>query len=76
MMMATMNPNPSCQSNDCRFSYGMGVTTCVYYPPVFDKHGNNVNPDGNTTTGVVDCYTCGKRWNYATQYGKTDYKEV
>ncbi len=39
------NPNPECPREDCRFSYGGGTTTCVYYPPVYDKNGVNINPD-------------------------------
>ena len=69
-----MNPNPTCEL-ECRFRVGMGATTCVYYPPVYDKHGNNINPDRNTTTGSMSCYTCGKKWSYRTQLGETEYKE-
>lgn len=71
-----MNPNPKCQSEDCRFNYGSGMTTDAYYSPVYDKYGNNLNPDGNTTSGYVACSTCDKRWDYSTQYGKTIFKEI
>lgn len=70
-----MNPNPNCQSEDCRFSFGMSITTAMYYHPVYDKHGNNINPDGNITSGSVKCSTCNKEWTYRTRYGETSYEE-
>ena len=47
-----MDPNPNCQKQ-CRFVYGMFTTTCMYFQPVYDKHGNNLNPDANITTGTM-----------------------
>lgn len=71
-----MNPNPDCEEK-CRFQeIGPSMTTCVYYPPVYDKHGNNTNPDGNITSGSLNCITCGKTWSYSRRYGKTEYKEI
>ena len=70
-----MNPNPTCEL-DCRFRIGMTSTTCAHYTPIYDKHGNNTNPDGNITTSEVYCNVCGKGWIGRTQYGKTTYKEV
>ena len=62
-------------NNDCRIQFGPSSTTCAYYPPVYDKHGNNINPDRNTTHGECWCRTCGKKWLYATQLGETTYTE-
>lgn len=70
-----MNPNPTCP-NKCRFSYTDVYTTAAYYPPVFDKDGNNINPDLNTTSGKVSCSTCDKLWSYSTQLGKTTFTEI
>ncbi len=70
------NPNPECPREDCRFSYGCGMTTCAYYPPVYDKNGVNINPDKNTTTFNVECLTCGKMWKGKTCMGETTYEEV
>lgn len=70
-----MNPNPGCEL-DCRFTYSGGNTTCLYYPPVYDKHGNNLNPDGNVTSGSVKCSVCNKEWNYGTQFGETTFSEL
>lgn len=66
------NPNPDCE-NECRFQEGLSMTTMAYYPPVYDKHGNNLNPDMNTTSGEIYCSTCNKTWNYSSQGGKTEF---
>jgi len=52
------------------------MSTAVYYPPVYDKHGFNINPDMNTTSTTIDCGVCGKRWTASTQGGQTTYTEV
>ena len=69
------HPNPDCERH-CKFVYGYSMTTDVYYNPVYDRHGNNLNPDGNVTSGTIDCIECHKRWSYSTQYGKTKFHEV
>ena len=70
-----MNPDPSCEK-DCRFEMGMSMTTCMYFPPVYDKHGNNLNPDGNITSGKISCRVCNRRWSYSTRLGETEFKEI
>lgn len=52
------------------------MTTSMYFTPIYDKNGNNVNPDGNITSGSFKCIVCKKQWYYSTQYDKTTYKEV
>ena len=70
------NPNPDCKK-DCRFTEcGPAMITAMYYAPVYDKHGNNLNPDGNTTTQDIKCGVCGKMSTSYTQYGQTQYKEI
>jgi hypothetical protein len=39
------------------------MTTLAYYPPIYDGHGNNLNPDMNKTYNTLRCSTCGKEWN-------------
>lgn len=68
-----MNPNPNCDK-ECRFQYSNSQTTMAYYPPIFDKNGNNINPDRNITIEDVTCSTCGGRWLYSTQNGITEYR--
>ena len=70
------NPNPQCPRDDCRFLNHGGSTTCLYYPPIYDKNGVNTNPDRNTTTSALECLTCGKRWSCISQLGETVYIEV
>jgi len=70
-----VNPNPGCEG-ECRFNVGMGMTTCAYYPPVYDKHGNNINPDRNVTSGMVSCNVCDRQWSYSTCLGETEFQEI
>lgn len=70
-----MNPNPTCEK-DCRFHTGFEMTTDTYYPPVYDKHGNNVNPDRNIISGSIRCSVCNKQWMYGKQMDKITYKEI
>jgi hypothetical protein len=54
----------------------MSMTTCMYFPPTYDKHGNNTNPDGNITSGALRCTVCNRKWSYSRQYGETQYTEI
>jgi hypothetical protein len=60
-----MTNTPKCDTPDqCRIQDdGPSWTTCVYYPPVLDGHGNNLNPDGNSHHHPVQCSTCGRKWD-------------
>ena len=75
MRSGMQNPDPTCEK-DCRFSYGPTITTAMNFTPVFDKHGNNINPDGNITSGEISCRVCGRSWYSVTQYDKTTFKLV
>lgn len=70
-----INVNNGCEL-ECRITYGPSSTTCAYYAPVYDKHGNNTNPDGNITTTMVKCFTCDTKWVARTQYGKTTFEKL
>lgn len=70
------NPNPDCDK-ECRFTTeSYSITTDMYFPPVYVKQGNNINPDGNIISTTIYCSVCGKSWNSSTQYGKTTYTEI
>ena len=69
-------PDTSCDRNDCRFTFGPAATTLLYYTPIYDKHGNNTNPDGNTTTCDITCSTCKRVWRSTRRYGITKYAIV
>jgi hypothetical protein len=51
-----------CERQDCKYEVLSTVATLVYYVPVYDKHGNNLNPDKNRTSVKYRCYTCGDIW--------------
>lgn len=71
-----MNPNPNCPREDCRFAFGAMSSTAMYFEPIYDKHGNNVNPDLNIRSGSVTCHTCGKKWTYSICGNETTVSEV
>lgn len=55
-----------CNKN-CRFQQiGPATTTAMYFAPVYDKEGNNLNPDRNTTTVSYQCIECGKIWKVSS----------
>jgi len=60
-----------CPHKDCKIRLipiGPTLRTLVYYPPIYDEEGRNVNPDRNITTQGYQCLTCGckflVRWGY------------
>ena len=62
----SFNPATDCPREDCKIHKYSGIITRVYYPPIYDKYGNNVNPDDIITMydTIYDmhCYTCDKKW--------------
>lgn len=44
-------------------SGGSGSSTLVYYPPSYDKNGNNTNPDKNTNTLNWQCMECNNTYS-------------
>ena len=60
----------------CEFSVGPASTTCMYYPPCYNRAGENLNPDGNTTSYIVNCFSCGKSWGMSECLGKKTITEV
>lgn len=39
------------------------ITTLVYYPPIYNAKGQNMNPDMNTTKSDFECLSCGNVFN-------------
>lgn len=72
-MKKIKNPNPDCPRTDCKFTKGAEFTTAAYYVPTYDKAGNLISTDGNTTSGTVDCVVCGGHWTFITAHGVTTY---
>ena len=70
------NPTPECPRDDCRFTILSETRTCMYFQPIYDKNGVNINPDRNTTTSELNCLSCGKMWVGRTRLGNSTYEEV
>lgn len=62
--------------DDCRITESAHCTTDMYFPPTYDGHGKNLNPDGNTTSFTRQCSTCRKQWAVDVQYGKETVSEL
>lgn len=69
---------PDCKNckNDCKIVYAYTASTSLFYIPVFDKDGVNINPDGNVISGSAKCLTCDQEWDFSTQYGNTIWKKL
>jgi len=50
---------PVCQ-RPTRRVLGISTTTCVYYEPIYDEQGNNINLDRNNNRTEYCCLDCGK----------------
>ena len=48
--------------DDCRFSCGPMSSTLLAWIPQFDRDGNALNDNPNTTSGTVSCSHCNKTW--------------
>ena len=55
---------PHCKEPTSRTG-GSSQVTLMYYPPVYDKDGNNTNLDRNTVTSQWCCKECEHRYQTA-----------
>lgn len=53
-----------CEREDCRVSYSIDCQTLVAYIPVYNKQGENINPDRNDKSGLLNCRTCNRYFNF------------
>ena len=74
-MSLFQNPNPGC-AGECRFEESARSTTLLYYTPIYDKNGVNVNPDANTSRWKVYCRACQKAWEAVSKLDNTKFTEV
>lgn len=42
---------------------GATYTTSMYFTPVYDEHGNNINPDRNRATKDWRCFACDRQYS-------------
>ena len=50
---------PYCKKPTERSGSGMETSTCMYFPPEYNKDGINVNPDRNIHSSQYQCWECG-----------------
>jgi len=55
-------PKEDCEREDCLFQRDPAVSTDMYYPPRYDRHGVNQNPDRNVVSHKEHCITCERSW--------------
>jgi hypothetical protein len=68
------NPNPNCEK-ECLFTKSGSMSTLMAYIPMYDKNGNNVNPDRNIISYNISCVVCGKLWSAEECMGETSFRE-
>lgn len=74
MLKLALIPNTDCKRN-CRYRIDRSVTTAMFYTPIYDKLGNNVNHDQNTTMSTITCTTCEKTWLVTIKGSDITYTE-
>jgi len=55
---------PACDRLDeCRFQATTPMSsTLLYFPPIYNREGENLNPDGNKVTQAFRCTVCRKEF--------------
>lgn len=61
-----------CENAAFRSVDDAATTTCSYFPPVYDRKGNNLNPDRNLVTQTFKCTVCNRRWNLSNRGPDTE----
>lgn len=55
---------PRCpQCGESYYMENFGITTAVYYPPIY-KDGVNINPDRNKTSVNCTCMNCSTEFSF------------
>ena len=70
------NPNPECPREDCKFivkpdSTIIGTNTRKTYITSITLH-NPIKPP----TCIIECFTCGMKWEGTLENGITTYKNI
>jgi len=58
---------PYCQIPTIREA-GYSMQTDVYYPPIYNEKGENINPDRNAITMNYRCRKCNKDYSITGNY--------
>jgi hypothetical protein len=56
-----------CERTDCAIADQGQTSTLIAVTPVYDRNGNPIYRDPNTTTAHYRCMTCGKTWAVRSQ---------
>lgn len=62
------------KSKSTYYSNGSMMMTTAYYPPVYDRDGNNINPDRNKSTSRYICNMCGAKSVQTVENGNTTWE--
>jgi len=73
MNIATLTKD--CPREDCRLQYRGSSTTLLGWLPTYDKKGNQIGRDPNTTTSSYNCLTCGVSWRVKSREDNEDVIE-
>lgn len=49
--------------DECQFVHSTVSSTLMYFQPIFNRKGQNINPDRNTKSYDISCQKCGKIWS-------------
>ena len=69
MSVEIIEGGPECMRDDCMLQMGVSTMTLAHFPQIFNKNGDNVNPDGNLSITDVRCLSCGKSWKEGWKNG-------
>lgn len=58
-----------CKRDDCRIEFLGSSQTLLGWSVEYDKYGNMVTHDPNTTTSEYKCRICGKWWKVEEKWG-------
>lgn len=70
--------HPECERDggECRIASQNEGMTAMYYAPIYDGNGRNLNPDRNSTFYSCSCVTCGRAWREIHKGGVVTVKDI
>jgi len=65
-----------CESNKCKLKEFDSFTTALYYPPMYDKFGRNINEGRSTRYSTVECLICGRIFRRSESGHRIEFTEM
>lgn len=65
-----------CPREDCAIAILGSSTTLRGWSQTYNKAGEAIGHNPNTTTTMAGCRSCNKRWEVVTKSGETTIKEL